>query len=202
MSQKNIPSSIQKSSPVDNKISSPSSRPMPVSLKKGRLFPLALVASVIALLVIVVTVILSNEPGKSASSSGNIDANAQLNAKGDLVIQISSVSDQASFYPLTINGTQMEVLAVKAPDGSIRTAFNTCQVCYSSGRGYYKQEGDALVCQNCGNRFKMNQVEVVNGGCNPVPITEENKTADATNITISGEYLKQATQIFQNWKTA
>lgn len=38
---------------------------------------------------------------------------------------------------------------------TIRTAFNTCQVCYSSGRGYYVQEGNVLVCQNCGNRFGM-----------------------------------------------
>ena len=45
----------------------------------------------------------------------------------------------------------MEIVAVKALDGSIRTAFNTCQVCYNSGRGYYQQEGNELVCQNCGN---------------------------------------------------
>lgn len=29
----------------------------------------------------------------------------------------------------------------------IRTAFNTCQVCYSSGKGYYVQSGNVLVCQ-------------------------------------------------------
>jgi len=35
----------------------------------------------------------------------------------------------------------MEVLAVKAPDGTIRTAMNTCKICYDSGAGYYVQEG-------------------------------------------------------------
>jgi len=40
----------------------------------------------------------------------------------------------------------MEVLALKAKDRTIRTALNTCQVCYASGKGYYVQEGDVLVC--------------------------------------------------------
>ncbi len=118
----------------------------------------------------------------------------------DIVIPISSVTKQAAFYPAVINGTKLEVIAVKASDGSIRTAFNTCQVCYGSGRGYYEQEGDELICQNCGNRFGMEDVEVTKGGCNPFPITEEYKTVDSENITISKDFLTQATVIFQNWK--
>jgi hypothetical protein len=120
----------------------------------------------------------------------------------DLVIPTSEISTTAAFYPVTVNGTELEVLAVQAPDGSFRTAFNTCQVCYDSGRGYYEQEGDVLVCQNCGNRFKMDQVEVVEGGCNPVPIFSENKTETADSITIPYGYLAAATEIFSNWKVA
>ncbi len=120
----------------------------------------------------------------------------------DLVIPVDDISEKVTFYPVEVDGTQMEVLAVKAPDGTIRTAFNTCQVCYDSGRGYYKQEGDVLVCQNCGNRFRMDQVEVVSGGCNPVPILDENKTVDDTSITISSAFLGEAKALFANWKTA
>ena len=54
------------------------------------------------------------------------------------MIPVKNISSTAQFYPVDVDGTQMEVLAVKAPDGTIRTAFNTCQVCYDSGRGYYK----------------------------------------------------------------
>ena len=126
----------------------------------------------------------------------------QVPADQDLVIPVSGISATATFYPVEVDGTTLEVLAVRAPDGSIRTAFNTCQVCYSSGYGYYKQEGDRLVCQNCGNRFGMDQVEVASGGCNPVPIFPENKTVDAENITISRDFLAQAKVIFANWKDA
>ena len=94
----------------------------------------------------------------------------------------------------------MEVLAVKASDGTIRTAFNTCQVCYSSGRGYYVQDGDVLICQNCGNAFQMDQVEITKGGCNPIPILEEGKEVTDATITISKEFLSQAEVIFANWK--
>jgi uncharacterized membrane protein len=118
----------------------------------------------------------------------------------DLIIPLSDISSTAQFYPVEIDGTRMEVLAVQASDGTYRTAFNTCQVCYASGRGYYKQSGNLLVCQNCGNRFRMNQVEVQSGGCNPVPIFAQNKTVDSEKIVISKEFLQKAKGIFARWK--
>jgi uncharacterized membrane protein len=128
-------------------------------------------------------------------------ASAELRPNGDLFIPAGDVSEKAVFYPVVVEGTKMEVFAVKAPDGTIRTAFNTCQVCFDSGRGYYVQEGDAFICQNCGNRFRAGNIETVRGGCNPVPILPENKTADAKGITIPGSFLLKAKRIFSNWKT-
>jgi uncharacterized membrane protein len=74
-------------------------------------------------------------------------------------------------------------------------------VCYGSGQGYYKQDGDVLVCQNCGNRFSMERVEVESGGCNPVPIFDEYTSVSDDNITIPYDLLKEAKVIFSNWKT-
>ncbi len=136
-----------------------------------------------------------------SSAARNEVADAKLSENGDLVIPVAEVSEKANFYEYDADGTKLEVIAVKANDGTIRTAFNTCQVCYSSGRGYYEQEGDSLVCQNCGNRFKASDVEVSKGGCNPVPIFAENKTVDETNITISKDFLNEAKAIFENWKS-
>jgi uncharacterized membrane protein len=142
-----------------------------------------------------------------ALGTGSLFAqSAQLNvvkpaiADRDLVIPLAEVTENAVFYPVDIEGTRLEVLAVKAPDGTIRTAFNTCQVCYGSGRGFYKQQGTVLVCQNCGNRFRMSQVGVRSGGCNPVPIFAANKTVTDTAITVSKAYLKEAKQIFARWR--
>jgi uncharacterized membrane protein len=121
-------------------------------------------------------------------------------ADRDLLIQIADITENALFFPVDIEGMRMEVLAVKAPDGTIRTAFNTCQVCYSSGLGYFVQVDTVLVCQNCGRRFRMNQVERQAGGCNPVPIFPANKTVTGSTITIPQEFLKQAKSIFASWK--
>lgn len=131
-------------------------------------------------------------------SSGGADTTGAVS--GDLRIIKSEVSETAKFYPYKAGKTNMEVLAVKASDGTIRTAFNTCQVCYDSGRGYYKQRGDELVCRNCGNRFQLDQVERIKGGCNPVPILKENKTEDDANIIISQAFMEENKGFFGNWR--
>ena len=120
-------------------------------------------------------------------------------ADKDLVIQIADITENALFYPVDIEGTRLEVLAVRAPDGTIRTAFNTCQSCFRSGRANFVQDGALLVCQNCGQRFRLNQVEREAGGCNPVPIFPADKKVTASTITISKDFLKQAKAIFANW---
>ena len=146
----------------------------------------------------------ANTSGASSTKveSGTVQSDSTKEIKKDesLIIQTADITETAKFYPVKVNGTSMEVLAVKAPDGTIRTAFNTCEVCYDSGRGYYKQEGDVLVCQNCGNRFATNQVEVQSRGCNPWPIFKENKIVTDNSITISYDFLLESTKVFQNWK--
>lgn len=161
--------------------------------------------SILALVVIVGVGMLSKRDVVKSNeiSSDNPVKNTQetlLSEEGDLIIPIEDVSEEANFYPLEVDGTKLEVLAVKAPDGTIRTAFNTCQICYSSGRGYYVQDGDVLVCQNCGNRFQTSDVEIARGGCNPVPIFDEDKVIDEKNIIISSDFLAKASGIFANWK--
>ena len=121
--------------------------------------------------------------------------------KGDsLVIKTDDLSEDAAFYPIEVDGTEMEVIAVKDAEGTIRTAFNTCQICYDSGNGYYKQEGDKLVCQNCGNSFSKEDVGVLSGGCNPYPIFPEDRADTEDTVTISYDFLKSAQGLFTRWK--
>jgi uncharacterized membrane protein len=117
-----------------------------------------------------------------------------------ITILKKDVTQTARFYPYAMDGIAMEVLAVRASDGTIRTALNTCQVCYDSGRGFYKQSGSFLVCQNCGNRFHIDQIERIKGGCNPVPITAELKTDLGDSIGISRELMASAKDFFRFWK--
>lgn len=93
-------------------------------------------------------------------------------------IATSALSNKPFYLDATVAGTNMSFIAVKAPDGSIRTTLNTCEVCYRSPRGYYKTNGDYIVCQNCGNRFHISQIQVERGGCNPVPLFDSKVEGD------------------------
>ena len=137
------------------------------------------------------TEIAAAEQTEGAASEETADAAAGT----DLVIPLAGITTDASFYAATVDGVDLEVIAVQAP------AFNTCQICYGSGRAYYVQDGNELVCQNCMNRFSMSDVEVVSGGCNPWPIFDQDKTVDETNITIPYTFLKQSVALFENWKS-
>jgi len=156
-----------------------------------------IIISLISLTLIISAFALFKVVIKQGDDSASLSTSASTSK--DLVIVKSEILT-SKFYQYKIDNTNMEIVALKASDGTIRTAFNTCQVCYSSGKGYYKVVGDTLVCQNCGNVFKFDQVEKEKGGCNPVPILAENKTDDGNNITISKDYLQQSKQKFANWK--
>lgn len=119
-----------------------------------------------------------------------------------LEIPISAVTEKASFYTAEVEDTELEVIAIRDKAGTIRTALNTCQVCYDSGRGYYKQSGDYLICQNCGNKFTAEQVETESGGCNPWPIFETDKTVTEDYIRISYDFLNKSRKIFANRKAS
>ena len=153
------------------------------------------IGSAVLIILIVAFIVIKGITGSNPKSGAEATQSG-----GDIQITKSQITETAAFIPYKAGNTKMEVVAVKAPDGTIRTARNTCQVCYDSGRGYYVQEGSELVCQNCGNRFKISQVEKEKNGCNPVPIPEENKTDDGQTITISADFLKQGAALFTNWK--
>ena len=166
-------------------------------------FVAAAVALVCAAVVFLVNGNKPNEQQAAGIPSGtSVDVSPVIVQGDSLVIPISEITDEASFYPIIVDGEDMEVLAVRATDGSIRTAFNTCQSCYTSGAGFYRFEDGELVCNNCGFHFSPDQVEVASGGCNPWPIFNENKTVTEDQILISYDFLSASKEIFANWKKA
>ncbi len=173
------------------------SKSQKLNSKNNRYF----IISGVSVMVIAAALVLGNNAFSKSTETAKTESKSQFTEQGDLVIPVKEISSKASFYPVTVDDTELEVLAVKASDGTIRTAFNTCQICYSSGRGYYEQKGDLLICQNCGNQFSVNDIEVLRGGCNPVPIFPEEKTVEEAHIIISNEFLREAKVIFTNWKT-
>jgi hypothetical protein len=86
---------------------------------------------------------------------------------GAVPLPLSTFDDnKAHFYTYMVNGQPVEFFVVKSQDGVIHAAFNACDVCFPAKLGYH-QEGDEMVCNNCGRRFPVDQINQVRGGCNP-----------------------------------
>ena len=159
--------------------------------------PLPIVAAVIAVVAAAVVLVPKLLPRDAAPA----DTAALLSDGGSAVAIDSAVlGAEAAFFDYDADGTTVELFAVKASDGSVRLALNTCQVCNGSPYAYFVQEGDYFICQNCRNRFSSTQVGLVSGGCNPVPITEESYELRDGTILVSADFLEANAARFANWK--
>lgn len=89
---------------------------------------------------------------------------------GDVVtIPLSEVSENAKWYEYDSGGNKIRFFVVKADDGTVKTAFDACDVCYTERKGY-GQEESYMVCNNCGNRYPIDGLGTENkipGGCWP-----------------------------------
>lgn len=93
---------------------------------------------------------------------------ATVKAQNGLVsIPLSEVSDfKAHYYAFNTGKAEVKFFVLKSRDGVIRAAFDACDVCFPAKKGY-TQDGDFMICNNCGQKFHSSKINVVTGGCNP-----------------------------------
>lgn len=138
-----------------------------------------------------------------AGNPESITIQVEPNEDGSVTIPTDQVTNEAVFYEFTYNGTEMGALAVQASDGTTRVALNTCEVCNNSGKGYYEQTTEGMLeCQNCGNLYAPDDIGMTaGGGCNPVPVTDADKTVNEDgSVTISSAIIEANAALFTNWK--
>lgn len=106
-------------------------------------------------------------------------------AEGGVVqLPLSQFDDhKAHHFSYVHEGQPVEFFVLKSKDGVVRAAFNACDVCFQSKKGY-SQDGDYMVCNNCGRRFPADQINVIQGGCNPAPLQ---RTAEGDTLIIQVE---------------
>jgi uncharacterized membrane protein len=84
-------------------------------------------------------------------------------------IPIQELSTTAQFFEEEIDNVKIKYFAVKDDDGDVKTAFDACDVCYNSKKGY-TQDGEYMICNNCGNKYHVSGLGTENkrgGGCWP-----------------------------------
>lgn len=114
----------------------------------------------------------------------------------EVTIAADEVSDGKAHYFNTQlpDGDTVYFFLVKSPDGNLRAAANGCQVCGNALQGF-RQEGDFMVCNTCGNQYPLNKIATEKGGCNPAPINPDLKVADG-NVIITQSELEDIKQFF------
>ena len=117
-----------------------------------------------------VTVRQATAPAKVAAPVAPIADTVPVAASDMVSYPVSLFEDgQARHFEFQDGERTIRYFVIKSADGVVRSAFDACDVCWPSNKGYY-QEGDDMVCRNCGRKFASNLVNEVEGGCNPAPL--------------------------------
>ena len=120
----------------------------------------------------------------------------EADESGNIVIDTTNIGSKATFYNYNADGTTIRLFAVKASDGTIRMAFNTCQVCNPSPKAYFVQNGKNFIRQNCKNSFATDNIGKERGGCNPIPITTDERIDGENTITITKQFIESYKENF------
>ena len=108
---------------------------------------------------------------------------------GVVKIPVGQINDSMAHYYTykASNGKPINFFVMKSSDGVMRAAFDACDVCYREKKGY-RQEGDVMVCNNCGQRFPSTKINEIKGGCNPAPL---GRTVQGDTLVINASDIEQ-----------
>jgi uncharacterized membrane protein len=157
--------------------------------KKGRL---PLIAAVVCSVLIIGGGIYyaSYDRQETAAVAGSFTSE---NNASQVSLSASLFEDgKARHFQHLVGEFNIKYFVLKSSDGIIRAAFDACDVCWPAGKGYY-QEGDYMVCRNCGRKFASVLVNEVKGGCNPAPL---NRRVENGKVVIEVKDIMDGRQYF------
>ncbi|HEX5736641.1 MAG TPA: DUF2318 domain-containing protein [Blastocatellia bacterium] len=150
----------------------------------------------VALGVYVVFNASSDKPSSSTVTTTNQAASgnqASGNQASDVRIPISDISAKAKFFDYnTADKRSVRFFVMKSSDGVYRAALDACDTCYHAKKGYH-QEGDEMICNNCGLKFHSSLINKVAGGCNPIGIAN---AIEGDQIVIKASDLERGGRFF------
>lgn len=93
-----------------------------------------------------------------------------VKAEGGFVrIPVSGVSDGHAHFYVYEGSRPVRFFVLRGSDGVLRAAFDTCDVCFRSGKGY-RHVGDTMVCNQTNQRLPSRLSNQPQEDCNPVPL--------------------------------
>ena len=120
-----------------------------------------------AILCILVVVSLAAEFAYARAMNAPTPAKILMAQDREVRIPLSDLTDSSlHFYTADVNSTVIRFLVIHQMNGNYAAALDACQIC---GRAGYRQEGQSIVCRNCGASIYAPSIGD-RGGCNPIPV--------------------------------
>lgn len=154
-----------------------------------------LIAAALVVVAIAAYLVISTSSDKPATTTiaTGADAGSGAATTGDIRIPISDLGNKAKFFDYKLaDNKPMRFFVLKSSDGVYRAALDACDTCYHAKKGYH-QEGDDMVCNNCGLHFHSAKINEVQGGCNPVGLP---RTVEGDSLIIKASDLESRKQYF------
>jgi len=156
--------------------------------------PLILLTVLVVLVGIGAYLVLSaSNENPSATSVATTPSSPSTTDSRDIRIALSELSGTAKFFDYKLSDNKpIRFFVIKSSDGIYRAALDACDTCYHAKKGYH-QEGDDMVCNNCGLHFHSAQINEVHGGCNPVGLP---RTIEGNQLVIKAGELESRGSYF------
>jgi len=155
--------------------------------------PLILLTVLVVLVGIGAYLVLSaTKENPSATSVATTPASPSSDSR-DIRIALSDLTGTAKFFDYKLSDNKpIRFFVIKSSDGVYRAALDACDTCYHAKKGYH-QEGDDMICNNCGLHFHSSQINEVHGGCNPVGLP---RTIEGNQLVIKSSELESRGSYF------
>jgi len=103
------------------------------------------------------------------------DATHLTSQDGQVHIPLFQIAEGSlHFFTADVNNTSIRFLIVHKNNGQFGVALDACQICGPSG---YHEEGDSLICRNCGAAIYIPSIGT-SGGCNPIAVKSRMEGGD------------------------
>ncbi len=157
------------------------------SKRKGKSTLILAAAAVILVGVAIYLVIGASKDNPTATAVATSPPASTAPESRDIRISLSDLSSTAKFFDYKLSDNRpVRFFVLKSSDGVYRAALDACDTCYHAKKGYH-QEGDDMICNNCGLHFHSAKINEVHGGCNPIGLP---RTIEGNQLVIKASELE------------
>ena len=154
-------------------------------------------------LIVALIVILQPRQG-SQTPAGRIATSSTIqlapDSNGDLRVPLNRLQNRLQYIAY---GGREELLLWRDSNGVIRTAFDTCEECYSRGNVRFTLSGNILTCSQCGVTQPVSVLGTEGwGGCRPVAVTPAMRNDTDTEVVVPAAVLAYARDMFSRWNAS